>query len=826
MTIEGVKVGPPQKVPQDLEAPLGASPNSQNREAQAKIKPNQRIGRWLEGEVRQSIVGPYSLVVKGGDKADINCKYAPTQLARYMGVKDCSLPPEGTRVLVYIPSNMPDGTGIVVATLPPSVQGMGGKNSSLKDGVEQFSQIVGQEGGVSYFNTNANRQITEDPKNDNKTLANAFRPFDMLPSEMYKVNDAGCFLGLLTLMASLGASDRAKIETFVFDDLVRITSGQWQHFHGLGETHIYNDEGHVSLEFAGSWFQPELFGSDDFGDVITYDKEGVKPDKSAFQFDEQLRTMKRRFQLYLGAIGDFAQLFLANPRDGSTETSKKESEHPGMLHMNVAGDGRLSVTSASGISFKRSDKIPTPKKLKEPWDPEGDQISSKESNIEDDIYKEKPDFEYTEGHPYARNMQHRDEAAFRKSQAYQRFDEMEKDYHTAEDDKLALPKDEYDHLKSETKFSEEENKQAGWDIGKDGSIHFWDAWGGEIYMRGGAIILGAPGGIFLESGDQIVAMGRDVVLKAKNSADITATDGDVRMAAKGNMHMYTKEKGILLETDSESSSHGFSEGTKGEKVGSKGITFKAANAAVFTWGQKIILEGTKEIALTVLDKTAGAIRAVASSINQICDRFIAASKEGNGGLTITNSLAALTGKTAVLAGSSSAAVFQGDQVFVPLSYADATNIYNVITDKITRPYYNRLYSSDAWLGTYNESEREPIKFTFRSPDEYKTETQIEVYTPSKADTSFKVYETLWQYYLRNGYEFIKGSTEEWKEDPVNETYPWPGEGARETAFNEFEGEENVDIDGKLNKPRKEINKNGKSKGFAKKSMDKYIIMQK
>jgi hypothetical protein len=78
----------------------------------------------------------------------------------------------------------------------------------------------------------------------------------------------------------------------------------------------------------------------------------------------------------------------------------------------------------------------------------------------------------------------------------------------------------------------------------DGSIVKRDGYGAEIRMGGGNIYLSAPGDIVFQSGRHIVAFGGDdVVIKARNSVDVTTSNHDVRIKAQRHMELMSGNSG-------------------------------------------------------------------------------------------------------------------------------------------------------------------------------------------------------------------------------------------------------------------------------------------
>lgn len=93
---------------------------------------------------------------------------------------------------------------------------------------------------------------------------------------------------------------------------------------------------------------------------------------------------------------------------------------------------------------------------------------------------------------------------------------------------------------------------AGIDVMPDGSITITDAWGSQIIMTGGNIVLSCPGDIYRLPGrnDVVLAPG-DAIIRAKNDVDVSAGHGDVRIKSEVNTSILAGNSGkggVLIES--------------------------------------------------------------------------------------------------------------------------------------------------------------------------------------------------------------------------------------------------------------------------------------
>jgi hypothetical protein len=327
-------------------------------------------------------------------------------------------------------------------------------------------------------------------------------------------------------------------------------------------------------------------------------------------------------------------------------------------------------------------------------------------------------------------------------------------------------------------------------VEEDGSVIIRDAWGSEVYMRGGNINISCAGTVYTQPGESIVQMaGKDAIIKAKNSIDLSSTDKDVRIKAEGNMHLYSKDGGMLLETESSGgSTHGFSEGAEGEDVNSRGITLKAQTSRVFLWGDTVHLSAVRDVIL----EATGRILNLASNFLSFCSRTIVANDSGSDGLLIGSGSSRLVGGNVGIHGTSGANVTRGSEVMVPLQWVDAQDIATPLQRNMEAQA--DVFDED-YLAEYAPGDRDPIKFTFRTGTQYGTDKASEV-DPDASD--FFMYQTPWQRLVENGSDLIQGSSDTWPENAVNDTYPYPGREKYDgSAYITLGQETNVESDGQV-----------------------------
>lgn len=563
----------------------------------------------------------------------------------WSGARDIGIPSSaGTAVLVYIPNDSP--FGFVLGMIKS--QGDIDPRPAMLPGCSPYGSSYNIDGG----------QQGERAGAAGLPDVSGGMPDDAIPGDQAWMNEFGAMIGLLKVMATIKASDLAKIEAFVVDDLLNIVGHNMNIFSSLGECRVRNDHGKISLEFLATGNQNESMGI--AGDVKEYgkgsaigkeievdptkpfetsnppagDKDGAGMGPLGDLTDADLAVGRWRMKMFVGALGDFAQMFLCSPNK-HLGTLVAPEKHPdvGLFHAHLDGSGKFFIRNLAGGGFIKTSSIPVPKKRHEMDDPAGD------GEIADGEIQKKEDFQFDKKHLLGMSCMLRDSFAY----LFERyvpaaFLTQKKDYDLPEAGKAPFPartmvawdgdgsKKSTENVLDPKEFTMKmlplPNETGGKDDPNtpessftqgdswiltlpDGSISIRDRWGSSIEMRGGHITFSAAKDINLVAGRNVVAMGgNDVVLKGKESVDITATNRQVRIKGETGMMMHSENGGILISSnnDFEASPDFESEDAQGEKMRIGGIVIKSSTGSVYVSGNRVFTEASSEIVMSGRDK--------------------------------------------------------------------------------------------------------------------------------------------------------------------------------------------------------------------------------
>jgi hypothetical protein len=596
--------------------------------------------------------------------------------------------------------------------------------------------------------------------------ASSRRPYDEFPGEKSFINEMGVGLALRKLMSVLYASELANISVGLLDDYVKINSMFFTHDHALGQSRMYNTNGMLNGEFIGTTYQCERFGKQEYG-------SGTED------------NILSRLKLYVGHLAGGVQAFVTSP-DASG----------GLFHCGIGDNGSLALRSASDIIIKRTDRIQVPNKLRDPYD--------KDSDGYEKAHVGKKPFIWAGDTGPARALQSRDFEKWFNKNMYSRFLALagaDGDFELEEEASVKL-KDDYDTLEDSSEaFEDNQDKEVILMLRKDGGFLVRDSEGAEISLSDGKVIISAPEGIELRSGKSIISLAaEDFVCKAKESVDVSATNKDIRLKAEKNLHMHSGSN-LMFDCAAEGA-YLPGEGAEGEDVTAGGIIFNAEKSCVFC-RSNLFHTSAENIHLETKESEVGSIKLVSKYYSGSHDSCRIVTGLTAGLVMSSYGSAVLAGKIATLAGGTSASVTRGNEAMVPVEWQQiGFSAYDTASGTFSTEY--KYYTDDEWLAPLGPDDREGLKFTFRTAEQCGT-------------SSFKIYESFWAYKQRED-----GSEDRWEENPVNDTYPWPGTSNYENdVLNTLAGEDNVEnAKSGIAKPMEDVSNSGQ--GFKKTGMDSYI----
>lgn len=509
-----------------------------------------------------------AVVAVMGYKRNLPCFWLAPLFNRWFGAKHIAPPTVGTEVAVIISNDQK--FGVIIGAINAAGEKADRPAGSL------FASSVSREGDLE-------AHIAKDWGWNSilMDLADGV-PGDVLPGDSVTTNTHGASQALLELLASMRGGNGASIETFILDQLVRITGYNLQERTALYERNVMEDGGMSSEESSGTHIMEESMGNDPEAEVPEY-----------------LASMARRFQTFKGFLGGLSQDFVIRP-DSRPADMSKAGEQPdlGLYHRFQHVSGATFERSITGGGFVKAPVIAVPKKKKEVDDPSGSIGKPLNDPSDPFTFDEK-----TPGTPAGSFCQIRDFLAWQFNRlAMARINERSGDWVIPEEEECPSLGEsdapgiggfyrefpgEVDALKSEAGETTVDPKNgmkarlgSAWCLVlPDGSVSIRDIWGSSINMSGGHIDISASKDVRIVSGGSVVVLGGDdCVIKARQSVDVSASIGQVRVRSHGEVFISSAVGGMLINL--ESAGRVFSSDKRGEQIGLSGLVIKSTLGGV------------------------------------------------------------------------------------------------------------------------------------------------------------------------------------------------------------------------------------------------------
>lgn len=539
-------------------------------------------GRLFYGTVVSADPTTYNILVapQGNDGAQkMSARMLSSMLCFSVGFKLSYIPTVGTTVFCYTSAL---NECLILGMVPSSDVGS----------TPPFTQrtIVGAGDGLRH---------EVHTQNYGKDLQHTFtqnlgRPTDMLHGELAISNDFGVLLGLFQQLAVLKGSELAQVQCFLLDDLVRIISHNFQHFHGMGSYSISHDGTSLQLEGGLTHDPKEALGipqretENALPSLKHVGKADVYDVNNFYQpVDGERLEAVERLKYFVGRLGDFVNIMLVAPgakrrvMDG-TEPTNPQDRDKGLLQLKASLDGLFVVRSVKGVVIEKTNWIRVPQRIRTPEDPEGDdgaklEPPSADSFVFDNSY-------VAADQPFLYYLQLRDYLSYLvDGVGYRHFKQRAKDFHVNDDYTAEPGINEITYVDPVTKTAYLK-KTSSLVLMPNGGVSIRDAWGSGLNMEGGNIYIQPAKDLVLQPMRNLVGkIGGNLSLASRYDIGLSSTEGGVQTRSKKVQYSYSKEGGIVLHTDAEVVGNpGFLPDDVSEPVGyCSGIVLKSADGGIF-----------------------------------------------------------------------------------------------------------------------------------------------------------------------------------------------------------------------------------------------------
>lgn len=628
-------------------------------------------------------------------------------------------------------------------------------------------------------------------------IQNNTRPTDITEAEWAMSNEFGVLLGLFQQFAMLKASELAQIQCHVLDDLVRIVSHNFQHYTCLGEFKVFHDGRGMYAEFGATHDPSESLGVDQVvenGNTNIQETRENKIDDSEnfYKLKDNERVIAiERFKGFVGALGDFVNLMLVRPVEGQVRALDgviPKTPETGLFNMHVAQDGGLYVRSRKGIFFEKTNWIRVPMRITSPDDPQGD----------DDItYDKKEAYEFDDRYnfqsqPFLYCLQMRDYLAYVQEQlGYQNFKSQKKDFYVNDDVTKEKKVEEIKEIHKDCS-SRFEPRVSGMYMMPNGGLMFKDAWGSAIIMEGGNMYLQPAKDILLQPlRNLVVKTGKLTSIAGKGDIEISSTEGAARIKTEGVQQFYSKNGGIILQTDVPGGPD-YSPTDDAIKR-SCGIVMSAPLAGIYSYSKENFIRATQKS----LNYSANIMWEAQKFLGLWSDNNLIVNSAKNTIIASNENSVFVAEKSAVFVGRTATVVSKEKQVFG----VDARGIpvYGLMKESDVSKFFDQVNELDDYhvldyANNFRESSSfDSLLFRFPKSDTYGVDVTVDVIPMSIAQQEGIVSDA----------QLIT-----WTEQEVNGTYPYPGKD-NESIYATRDLQNLEKIQGELYNKTSELEKEGK-----------------
>lgn len=587
-------------------------------------------GRVVSGRVVEAVGGVHWYKVQvDGARQSVACGMLGAGTLGPVGARPLALLRPGAEVYLVQPPGSPVGwilgavppAGLDPRIILPDQVALAGRCGIAVDPAHNYQLRLARSGDVSNYS--------------------AGRPIDSLPGDWGAMAETGVAVFADSFMAYLRANEDTGVWAFLEDDLLRVAGHNLQvRSAGVEEEHL--DDAGEFLWYRGTTPFPAWEGLGSFDRAVpavrvvpSAASQVETPHYAAVEPVHDDQQPFHRVQEYGGYVGGLYTRFVAAPpaRTGFHRLSGR-APVAGLFAEHVGPDGAWSVTSARGVGMRLTPALPVPRRTRRPEDPAGDAAPGyRAAGVYGAGAAAPPPLDpVVPAEPGAAVADPADRHAFARWATVTAFSHHVGDFYVPPEAAVphapTVPPPEYTRLRTETYLAGPVVRRvwlgeafgeaavplcaAHIDILADGNISIGG--GGGEYLRtvNGSVEIGCPGDVTVRPGRRFVVLaGKDAVVKARQSVDVSATRGDLRLKARNNLQAVSTRGGVLVESRNPAAAQDYA-GT-GEAVAAAGVVLKSAGV-VGLLGTDVYLRAAESGTVT-LDAGAGtgALREYAAS---------------------------------------------------------------------------------------------------------------------------------------------------------------------------------------------------------------------
>lgn len=458
------------------------------------------------------------------------------------------------------------------------------------------------------------------------------RPMDLTGDEKGWITESGMRVVIDPRLLMLGLNEASMLTFFAPEGLVRLAAYHLQQFTAGMEREGLNDQGEYS-DWEGytpyPWEQMGQISPERafLRELSSEQWQNTTPAYSKMEPADDYAMPWHRERVFRGYLGNLHKHITQGPPQEGEYTcfaggnGATPAIHPGLFESTVTMNGRFLLRAATSVSISKHCGILSPVRLRKPEQPvTGDNPANyKFAGLYGDgpahtiagsvrATHENPDlqraaaladshaylFNYNGVHPFAYHtgdyyLPEQSDLSYVGGQtcAVLDFSELaQAAYLSAATTKQSIT---IDHRNTSQDVY---TTRCGVDLLEDGGVFQYDGYGATILMACGHIVLSAPGDIWMRSGRNTnIWAGADLIVRAKENVDVSATNGDGRFKFDRDLRVVTGvsgEGGMLFENKAAGVTRATSD-IPTQSPPLVGINFKAAESDVSMVASRLYL---------------------------------------------------------------------------------------------------------------------------------------------------------------------------------------------------------------------------------------------
>lgn len=520
----------------------------------------------------------YKVQVEGISSTISCCDLSPTAI----------LPIGAKSIVTY-----PPGTGVYVIWHPQATYGIiiGACPDYSTDARLGMSDYIVQGSRVGFGIDMVNAYPLWMSQRGNVTDWSASRPFDSVNiGEWGAMAETGLGFFLDPFLAFMRVDEATGLFLFYHDQLARLAGYNLQ-LRTLGseredlddqnEYDSYEGYSSYSWEAKGRMF-PGIHTARQYSALA---QQKIIPVYSRFEPIVDDQQAFHRLMTFRGYLGQIESRFVVSPPDLGPHRYTSPHILPGLFEEHIAQTGRYTLRSLKSVTIGKTSAIAVPKRIRRPEDPSGDNPTNyrfagvggvgKQHRVQDTLSWPGPPyiwFSGEEGEILAASLL--DQLAYQFNwEGLHPFHYHSRDWYVPEEwqlpyfsaggvapwfgmlayeHRLPMPPSSLLYIDHRYNYARFYATEAFLHFAEDGGVVLTDGYGFELRTTQGNAYISLPGNLWILPGQNInIWAGWDAIIRAYNSADISASYGDVRLKAENNMQMLAGNSGcggILLES--------------------------------------------------------------------------------------------------------------------------------------------------------------------------------------------------------------------------------------------------------------------------------------